>query len=61
MRKRFIAGAKCPSCGAEDKTYLIGEGLHAKRCCNQCGFEERLGDVPESPDESVVKIQLPDS
>lgn len=58
-RKRFVSGASCPKCGAEDKTYIIGEGLDMRRCCNQCGFEERLGDVAD-PGESVVQIKLPD-
>jgi hypothetical protein len=43
----------------QDKIYTQGEGLDAQRLCSQCDFSERLGDVSE-PDESVVKIQLPD-
>lgn len=47
QRKRFIAGAVCPSCQLPDKIYVLGEGLDAVRCCNQCGFEERMADVPD--------------
>ena len=58
MRKRFVSGAVCPACGLEDKIYVVGEGLDTLRRCNQCGFEERLGNTV-TPGEAVINIQPP--
>ena len=41
MKKRFIAGAKCKNCQAEDTTFINygenGESLH----CVKCDFSEK--------------------
>ena len=61
MKKRFIAGAKCKNCHAEDTTFIIydenGESLH----CVRCDFSEKK----ETEDiKTVVRewvpIKLPD-
>ena len=50
MKKRFIAGAKCKNCNAEDTTYINygqnGESLH----CVECGFSEKK----ESHEANIV-------
>ena len=50
MKKRFIAGAKCKNCNAEDTTYINylenGESLH----CVECEFSERK----ESDEVNIV-------
>lgn len=51
-RKRFIAGAVCPGCGAEDKVFVMTEEDGIFRGCNQCDFREKLDDLPDSPDET---------
>ena len=57
-RKRFIAGAVCPQCNLADKIYLLGEDAESVRCCNHCGFEERLADVAAAPElASAVEVQ----
>ncbi|MBQ1782311.1 MAG: YheV family putative metal-binding protein [Gammaproteobacteria bacterium] len=60
--RRFIAGARCPTCGAEDAIALNIEGEHEWICCIQCDFRE---DKPKSPpataaagDGAVQIIQL---
>ena len=46
MKKKFIAGAKCPQCGLMDKIYIteqaVGEGK--LRACTRCDFVESLED-----------------
>ena len=67
-RKRFIAGATCPKCGAEDRIFLMGEGSETTRGCNACDFSERLSEVA-NPDvteaestsaDDTVRIKMPD-
>jgi uncharacterized metal-binding protein (TIGR02443 family) len=49
-RKRFIAGAVCPGCGAEDKVFVMTEEEGVFRGCNQCDFRDKLEDLPEGND-----------
>lgn len=57
--RRFIAGARCPSCGAEDAIALNIEGEHEWICCVHCDFRE---DKPKAQpaatpdDEDGVQI-----
>tara|TARA_R110002072_G_scaffold1369_7_gene11330 strand:- start:18354 stop:18533 length:180 start_codon:yes stop_codon:yes gene_type:complete len=55
-QKRFIAGAICPGCGAEDKVFVITEGTETHRGCSQCDFMEKLEDLPDRPDLQVVRL-----
>ncbi len=44
-RRRFIAGATCPECGAMDK--IVVDLDSDTRSCVACGFsEERPGNTP---------------
>ena len=38
MKRRFIAGAVCPSCGELDRLVVEGEGSAKTRRCVACGF-----------------------
>ncbi|MFT7243207.1 MAG: putative metal-binding protein (TIGR02443 family) [Candidatus Azotimanducaceae bacterium] len=49
-RKRFIAGAVCPGCGAEDKVFVMTEEEGVFRGCNQCDFRDKLEDLPVGTD-----------
>lgn len=61
--RRFIAGARCPSCGAEDAIALNIEGEHEWICCIHCDFRE---DKPKAPpaaagsEDGVQIIELRD-
>jgi len=46
-RRRFIAGAVCPGCGAEDKIFVVVKVDGTYRGCSQCEFVESLEDLPE--------------
>ena len=52
MKKRFIAGAKCKNCNAEDTIYINygenGESLH----CVECKFSEK-----KESDEARIVVQ----
>ncbi len=51
MKKRFIAGAKCPGCGAMDKIYMLRSVDRIERHCNQCDFSEILEAPPARDNE----------
>jgi uncharacterized metal-binding protein (TIGR02443 family) len=55
-RRRFIAGAVCPGCGAEDKIFVVVEVDGTYRACSQCEFKEKLEDLPEGTEESEVQV-----
>lgn len=38
MKKQYIAGAKCPQCGLEDKIYVFHENGDDIAQCNSCGY-----------------------
>lgn len=40
LRKRFIAGATCPKCQAQDTIMLFFENNVEKLTCVECGYEE---------------------
>lgn len=39
MRKQFIAGAKCPQCGLEDKIFVYHKDGDDIAQCNACGYQ----------------------
>ncbi|MBC09024.1 MAG: DNA-binding protein [Gammaproteobacteria bacterium] len=61
MRKRFIAGAKCKGCRAEDTTYVIyGEGEETLHCV-KCDFSEKKeNEVVKSIVQEWTPIKLRD-
>ncbi len=50
-RRRFIAGAVCPSCGQQDKIAVDPD--RDQRICVSCGFTE---DRPTGPGEAGAEI-----
>jgi len=55
-RKRYIAGAVCPACGAVDKIYVIDAGGEKSRHCKACDFSEGpRDDLPE--DRQPVNVR----
>ena len=64
MKKQFIAGAKCPQCGLEDKIFIYHKDGDDIAECNACGYQSvrpKEGDPVESPDDAeavdgIVKI-----
>ncbi|XOV86227.1 MAG: YheV family putative metal-binding protein [Pseudomonadota bacterium] len=44
--KRFIAGARCPSCGQTDTVYILKATESVSRHCTRCNLNEKLPDAP---------------
>ena len=44
--KRFIAGAVCPRCGAQDRVRIFSIGGATHRDCVACGFSDVLEEAP---------------
>ena len=63
MTKRFIAGARCQACGAEDSLFIESESAGDIVCCVDCRFtSERpksvTAAVPPVSDE-IVRLKFP--
>ncbi|MGY8851692.1 MAG: YheV family putative metal-binding protein [Pseudomonadales bacterium] len=63
MSRRFIAGARCQACGAEDSLYLDSESVDDRVCCVDCAFTETrpaavTAAAPQGPDE-IVRLKFP--
>ena len=41
-QRRFLAGAVCPRCAAQDKIQVYNEDGQDMRECVACGFRERM-------------------
>lgn len=41
MKRRFIAGAKCPQCQAEDRVVMLSTAEDEWIECIECGYSER--------------------
>jgi uncharacterized protein len=57
IRRRFIAGASCPQCGAVDKIVRVEQGAHIHMECVACGMVRDLDQAPprEQPvDEPAI-------
>jgi len=44
MKKAFIAGAICPSCGKEDKIFVLSDGNTKTMQCVSCDFERDMNE-----------------
>ena len=54
MRKMFIAGAKCPECGQEDKILVYQKDGEDIAECNACGYTSvRPKDVEPVQEQAV--------
>lgn len=49
MRKHFIAGARCPSCNAEDRIRLCRDEGREWIECVACGYASEAPPPPEHP------------
>lgn len=60
MMRRFIAGAKCPKCGGEDKIYVtVEDGDEVARCtvCDYRSVRPRDDDPVVHPDDEAAAFQ----
>lgn len=59
MKRRFIAGAKCPVCQAIDRIVMISQQQDEWIECIDCDYTDRrptevIDQAPEAPDEIGV-------
>ncbi|WNO09177.1 YheV family putative zinc ribbon protein [Teredinibacter sp. KSP-S5-2] len=54
-KKRFIAGAVCPSCGEMDKLVLYMESDKNVRECVACGFKDVM-HIQQQPRELETRV-----
>jgi uncharacterized metal-binding protein (TIGR02443 family) len=59
--KRFIAGARCPTCNALDKIYVTEEDGEALLICNSCGYREYQKAIQKKKNGGWQPIKLPGS
>lgn len=53
QKRRFIASAVCPGCGATDTTYVLRGDDGVSRHCTRCEFSEVAGQSPAAVWEPV--------
>ncbi|MGB0465906.1 MAG: YheV family putative zinc ribbon protein [Pontibacterium sp.] len=56
--KRFIAGATCPRCGAQDSLRMYRDDTREYRDCVDCDFEDamRLDGADEAAEELETRV-----
>ncbi|MEB3753004.1 YheV family putative zinc ribbon protein [Acinetobacter sp. MD2(2019)] len=57
MKRRFIAGAKCPKCDALDRVVMLSEHEHEWIECVECGYNENR---PTKADLAATQSTAPD-
>lgn len=59
MKRQFIAGATCPSCGALDRIQRCAEGEKTWMECVACGLIRDLDEpAPEATDAHEQSVTL---
>ncbi|ABM01198.1 MULTISPECIES: YheV family putative zinc ribbon protein [Shewanella] len=61
-RKRFVAGAKCPKCGASDSIVLFKDhGVETVECV-ECDYREQQAEekVAQKASGAVIGVFKPD-
>jgi len=59
IKKRFIAGAVCPACSAEDKIVMWDEEGVPHRECVACGYADTLNAQGQSvPKELTTRVNV---
>ena len=54
MKRRFIAGAKCPKCGATDRIVMLTTNDDEWIECIECDYSENRPTHVEEPDIPAV-------
>ncbi|AZG34950.1 DNA-binding protein [Shewanella sp. Actino-trap-3] len=62
IKKRFVAGAKCPKCSAKDSILLFKENGIETIECTECDYREQQTDVkaPQKASGSMIGVFKPD-
>ncbi len=57
IQRRFIAGASCPQCGAQDRVRRCSDGERVWIDCLACGMERPLEEPPEKQAPAAKPIR----
>ncbi len=57
-KRRFIAGAVCPACGAVDKIVLEQDDAGARQSCVACGYEDSM-QFSDNVEELATRVNTP--
>ncbi|UJF21738.1 YheV family putative zinc ribbon protein [Shewanella sp. OMA3-2] len=62
IKKRFVAGAKCPKCGAKDSILLFKENNIETIECTECDYREQQTDieVPKKSTGNMIGVFKPE-
>ncbi|MEG0482897.1 YheV family putative zinc ribbon protein [Acinetobacter piscicola] len=58
MKRRFIAGAKCPKCEAMDRIVMLTQGDAEWIECIECGYSENRPTHVDAPDEPATPDEI---
>ena len=58
IKRRFIAGAKCPKCEALDAIVMLTSGENEWIECVDCGYEENRPTHVEEPEISAIADEI---
>ncbi|OIJ39420.1 metal-binding protein [Acinetobacter sp. ACNIH3] len=58
IKRRFIAGAKCPKCQAMDRIVMLTSGENEWIECIECGYEENRPTHVEQPEVHAVPDEV---
>ncbi|KAB0629067.1 YheV family putative metal-binding protein [Acinetobacter gandensis] len=54
IKRRFIAGAKCPKCQAMDRVVMLTSGEDEWIECIDCGYSENRPTHVDQPEQPAV-------
>lgn len=58
IKRRFIAGAKCPKCQALDRIVMLTSGENEWIECIDCGYEENRPTHVDEPAAPAVPDEI---
>ncbi|WP_171057646.1 MULTISPECIES: YheV family putative zinc ribbon protein [Acinetobacter] len=58
MKRRFIAGAKCPKCEAMDRIVMLTQGDAEWIECIECGYSENRPTHVDAPEEPATPDEI---
>lgn len=58
MKKRFIAGAKCPKCEATDRIVMLTTAEDEWIECIECGYSENRPTHIDEPEAAAVPDEI---
>ncbi|RKG36857.1 YheV family putative metal-binding protein [Acinetobacter rongchengensis] len=58
IKRRFIAGAKCPKCEAMDRIVMLTQGDAEWIECIECGYSENRPTHVDAPEEPATPDEI---